>query len=117
LKIKINQLALKTTIGVYEWERQSLMTILADVSIEITYDDIKDNIDDTVNYFSLSQALINRAEQCEYQLLEALIVDLRNVIINFDDRIQAFNIRLIKKGILKEAESTSVELAWNKYDK
>ncbi|MDG2348363.1 MAG: dihydroneopterin aldolase [Gammaproteobacteria bacterium] len=116
MKISINQLELKTLIGVFEWERQSQMSIFADVTLEIDLDTIEDNIENTVNYFTLSQALIKRASECEYELLEALLIDLRNVVIDFDQRINSLQLRLFKKGVLKEAESTSVEIDWHRHN-
>lgn len=101
-------------MGVYEWERQCPMLIHADITVDIDLNSINDNLDSTVNYFTLSQALIKRAAACDYQLLEALLFDLRDVIIGFDDKIKMIRLRLTKKGILKEAQSTSVEIEWFK---
>lgn len=101
-------------MGVYAWERQCLMTIYADIAVEIDLDEINDDIEQTVNYFTLSQALIDRSKQCTYQLMESLLIDLRNLIIGFDARIKSLNICLSKQGILKEAQSTSVSLSWSR---
>ena len=114
MKIHINQLELKTIIGVYEWERQCPMSIYADVSVAIDLDEINDNLASTINYFSLSQTLIKRAKVCDYKLLEALLIDLRNEVIAFDSRIKSISLSLIKRGILKEAQSTSVETVWHR---
>ena len=117
MKIHINQLELKTIIGAYEWERQCPMSIYADVSLEIDLNTIDDDLAGTINYFTLSQALLKRAAACDYQLLEALLIDLRNLIIDFDQRITWVQLRLTKKGILKEAQSTTVEIDWFRNDR
>ena len=67
MKINISQLELKTIMGVYEWERQCPMLIHADITVDIDLNSINDNLDSTVNYFTLSQALIKRAAACDYQ--------------------------------------------------
>lgn len=113
MKIAINQLELTPIIGAFEWERQAPMTIYADIVLECDIPDGDDDLAETVDYYTLSQMLIAEAKQTNFKLLEKLAYFLQHKIIAFDERIKAMTLVVSKKGILQQAQSTSVSLSWS----
>lgn len=110
--IKINQLKLKPIIGAFEWERQTPMTIYADIVIECDIPDAEDELTSTVDYYQLSKTLLHEAAKTDFKLLEKLAYFLQKTILNFDQRIKRLSLTLSKQGILQDAASTSVTLLW-----
>lgn len=58
-KIYITGLAVDTLIGVYDWERERLTTLLLDVELDANLDAAmqSDNVDDTINYADVADCI------------------------------------------------------------
>ena len=83
MHIRIKNLRLRAIIGINDWERKDLQDIVINVDIE--YDGTKpartDNIDDTVNYRSLTKRIIREVEQSRFQLLDSLAGHVLNLVM------------------------------------
>ena len=70
----LHGLKAETLIGVYDWERQQRQTLLLDVDIgtDARPAGHSDNIDDTIHYGDVAEALRHNLAQQQFLLLEAL---------------------------------------------
>ena len=70
----LHGLKAETLIGVYDWERQQRQTLLLDVDIgtDARPAGHSDNIDDTIHYGDIAEALRHNLAQQQFLLLEAL---------------------------------------------
>ena len=79
----INNLAVETVIGVYDWERAVQQRLLID--LELAWDNavpgVSDNVADALDYQAVSEQVTRHLKSHHYQLLEAaaehLAADLR----------------------------------------
>ena len=83
LTIYIDDLALKTTIGVLPWEKKIQQTLY--LSLELSYDASKamqtDCIDDALDYAHQSQSILDYCQQTNHQLLESLANNIANLLL------------------------------------
>lgn len=108
--IRIDNLKLRTLIGIYEWERKRKQTVL--VNIQIDFDGGKaartDKIEDTVDYKAICKAVIKKVESAEYFLVEKLADEILRLIMR-ERRVLSAVVKVDKPGALRFAESVSVE--------
>lgn len=107
--IKIKNLRITTIIGIHEWERSHPREII--INLHMEFDGLKaaksDNINDTIDYDSLSQKITAFVQSTSYGLVEKLAVDLLYKIME-DQRINYAKIEIDKPGAVGNAESVSV---------
>jgi len=110
-KIVIRDLLLRGIIGLNEWERDKKQDILVNITI---YYDIKnagksDSVDDTLNYRSITKAVIEMVDSSNFYLVEALAAEIaRMVTVRF--RAPRAIVRVEKPGALRFARSVGVEI-------
>ncbi len=82
-KIFIKQLQLPVIIGVFEEERQSKQTLLLDIDLftDIHSAHKTDRVNDTLNYATVRQALLNWSSVTQFQLIESLAEYLAQKVI------------------------------------
>lgn len=116
-KIRINQLSLRTIIGAYPQERIERQPI--QVQIEMITDISKaietDNLDNAVNYDTLSKAIVEESEKTEFFLLENLADFILGLVMEEEKVLQA-TVKVTKPFALKNAESVSVELSAERFE-
>jgi len=82
VRIRIENLRLRTIIGINEWERNIKQDII--ISVTFTYDAahaIKDDdIERAVNYKELTKKIISTVEKSQYKLLESLADSVLDII-------------------------------------
>ena len=107
--IFLRNLRIETIIGIFDWERKIKQTVFFDIEMAT---DIKkaaatDHIDDTLDYKSLSKAVIDFVETSEYQLVETLAEKVAELIIN-DFNVPWLKLTLNKKGALRHADDVGI---------
>lgn len=107
--IKIENLKLRTYIGIYDWEKENVQDVV--INIEMEFDGSKagesDNIEDTINYKKITKEIINYVESGKFNLLEKLVTNIGELIMK-DDRVLKSTIRVDKPGALRFTDSVSV---------
>ncbi len=107
--IKIENLKLRTYIGIYDWENNNKQDVV--INIEMVYDGSKagksDNIEDTVDYKIITKEIINYVENGKFNLLERLVNDIGKLVMK-DKRVLKSTIRVDKPGALRFTDSVSV---------
>lgn len=111
-KIIIQGLQLQSLIGVYDWERVNKQALLVDaqLSLDLSCPAQSDDVTHTIDYAELANLLSEIADKSEFQLLEALAGHMIDILFSKYDA-QAITLRITKPGILKNAQSVSVELS------
>jgi FolB domain-containing protein len=98
-------------IGVNDWERKRPQDILINITL---FTDTRraaetDNINDCVNYSTVSKKVQAHAETAERLTVEALANDLAEICLE-EKGVQKVVIRIEKPGAVRFAESVGVEI-------
>lgn len=116
-KIIIKNLLARGIIGVNDWERKRPQNIL--INITILTDTRRaaqtDNLEDCVNYSTMSKKVLAHAESINRMTVEALANDLAKVCLQ-EDGVQTVIVRVEKPGAVRFAESVGVEIERSKND-
>jgi len=110
-KVIIKNLLVRGIIGVNDWERKRPQNILINISL---YTDTRraaktDDIDDCVNYSTMSRKIQAHAESVQRLTVEALANDLAKICLA-EKGVQGVVVRVEKPGAVRFAESVGVEI-------
>ena len=110
-KIIISNLLLRGIIGVNEDERTNKQDILINMTIftDFRRAALSDDIDDAVNYRSITKRIIKHGEDSESFLVEKLVSDFARIIL-IEFEVERVIVRVEKPGALRFAESVGVEI-------
>jgi FolB domain-containing protein len=110
-RIEIKDLLLRGIIGINDWERENKQDIL--INIAMTADLQKagetDNIDDSVNYRTVTKKIIKHIDINEPFTVETLAADIAKICLDEPGVIRA-RVRVEKPGALRFAKSVGVEI-------
>ena len=108
-KIYVEDLRVKATIGIFDWEKQ----IKQDVSIsyEIPHDNVKaakaDAIEATTDYKSITKGIISFVENNKFELVETFAEKIAEMVIK-DFNIDEIRLRVSKPGALRFSKDVGV---------
>lgn len=110
-RIQIVDLLLRTIIGVNEEERRNRQDVLINITL---YADTRaagasDDIEDAVNYRTITKRVIKRVEESGFNLVERMAADIAAICLQ-DPRVEAVDVRVEKPGALRFARSVGVEI-------
>lgn len=116
-KIVIKDLLLRGIIGINPDERVKQQDILINMVI---YADIRqaaksDDIEDAVDYKSITKRIISHVEASSDFLVEKLVTDIARIIITEFD-VEKVQVRVEKPGALRFADSVGIEIIRTKAD-
>ena len=107
--VLIEGLEVRTVIGIYDWEREIRQTVRLD--LEMAWDISKagktDNIEDTLDYKSVSKRLIDFVEASEFGLIESLAEHCAKIIIDEFD-VPWLRLKMSKPGAVRGSENVAV---------
>ncbi|MCK5645911.1 MAG: dihydroneopterin aldolase [Anaerolineales bacterium] len=110
-RIEIKDLLLRGIIGINDWERENKQDIL--INIAMTADLQKagetDNIDDSVNYRTVTKKVIKHIDMNEPFTVETLAADIAKICLDEPGVIRV-RVRVEKPGALRFAKSVGVEI-------
>jgi len=114
-KVIIKNLLARGIIGVNDWERKRPQDILINITL---FTDTRraaetDDINDCVNYSTVSKKVQAHAESAERLTVEALANDLAKICLDEKD-VQKVVVRVEKPGAVRFAESVGVEIERNR---
>lgn len=109
-KISIVDLEVRYRVGVPEAERAQPQRLL--LTVEMEYDftraALTDDISRTINYFVVTQRLLNLGEDREWKLIETLAVEIADIVLR---EFQPLVVHVeIKKFILPQTRYVAVSL-------
>ena len=111
--ISIQNLRLRTVIGVFDWEQKVLQDLIINLELNCelpTIDPECADLNQTVDYKTLTKKIINYVEKGRFYLLEGLGSALLKLALEHDKRITSCVVQLDKPGALRFADSVSVRL-------
>lgn len=113
--LRIENLRLRTVVGIYDWEKQSKQDVV--INVELEFDGsaaIKsDDIDDSINYKTINKEIIAHVENSNFDLIEKIAGDVLDIVMK-DRKIQKATVKIDKPGALRFTDSVSVELSSTK---
>ena len=107
--IKIENLRVRTIVGIFEWEKKVKQDVI--INIEMEFDGAeaieKDEIEYTIDYKSITKKIISEIEEGNYNLIEKIAGDVMRIVIE-DGRVLKATVKIDKPGALRYADSVSV---------
>lgn len=110
-QIIIKDLLLRGIIGINDWEREKAQDILINISLvgDLKPAGSSDNIDDTINYRTITKKVISHVEETQRFTVEALAQDIAAICLQAPG-VQRARVRVEKPGALRFAQSVGVEI-------
>lgn len=110
-RVIIKDLLARGIIGVNDWERKRAQNILINITL---FTDTRragqtDNLEDCVNYSTMSKKVLAHAESVNRLTVEALANDLAKLCLE-EKGVQKVVVRVEKPGAVRFAESVGVEI-------
>lgn len=116
-KILIRDLLVRGIIGLNDWEREKKQDILINLVLHV---DVRpaaasDDIQDSINYRSLTKSIVAHIETSSRFLVEALATDIARIAV-VDFGASKVTVRVEKPGALRFAQSVGVEIERSRAD-
>jgi FolB domain-containing protein len=109
--IRITDLKLRVIIGVEDWERKAKQDVI--INIKFDFDAgkacVNDNIQDTLDYKTLTKRIIKEAEGSSFFLLEKFAQRILDTVLDYP-LVKKASVRVDKPFALRFADSVSIEL-------
>jgi FolB domain-containing protein len=114
-KVIIKNLLARGIIGVNDWERKRAQNILINITM---FTDTRragetDNLEDCINYSTMSKKVLTHAENITRLTVEALANDLAKKCLQ-EIGVRSVIVRVEKPGAVRFAESVGVEIERSK---
>jgi D-erythro-7,8-dihydroneopterin triphosphate epimerase len=111
-RIHIKDLLVSGILGINPDERVNPQDILVNATLwaDTGPAALSDDIDDAVNYRTITKRLIAHIEQGEPMLVERLVAELVGICFESDDRVKAVEMTVEKPGALRHARSVGITI-------
>lgn len=111
-KIFVKDLLVRGIIGINPEERVKLQDIVINLTIfaNIRRAAESDDIDDAVNYKSITKRVIEHVESSSDHLVEKLVTDIARIVLTEFVGVERVRVRVDKPGALRFAESVGIEI-------
>lgn len=111
-KIFVKDLLVRGIIGINPEERVKLQDIVINMTVfaDIRRAAATDEIEDAVNYRSITKRVIEHVESSSDYLVEKLVSDIARIMLTEFDGIERVRVRVEKPGALRFAESVGIEI-------
>ena len=107
--IFISELRIETVIGIFDWERQIKQAVILDIELatDIRKAAGSDQIQDTIDYKTLTKRVISYVESSEFQLVETLAERICELIRD-EFGVPWVRLKLNKPGALRGARDVGI---------
>lgn len=110
-RIEISDLLLRAIIGINDWERAERQDVLLNITL---FGDLRaagesDQIEDTINYRTVTKQIIQHVESSRRFTIEALAADVARICLK-EKGVARVRVRLEKPGARRFARSVGVEI-------
>ncbi|MBY4676063.1 dihydroneopterin aldolase [Marinobacterium arenosum] len=107
--VYIRELEVETVIGIYDWEREVRQTVSLDLEMgtDISAAAATEDIENTLNYKSVSKRLISFISQSEFLLVETMAEEIAEIVLN-EFNVRWLRLRLGKPGAVRQAKDVGV---------
>ena len=107
--IKIDNLKLRTVVGIYEWEKKTKQDVI--INVEMEFDGARaietDDIEDTVDYKAITKKIIAMVEGTQFNLIERIAGEAMKIVME-NEKVDKASVRVDKPGALRFTDSVSV---------
>lgn len=110
-QIQIEDLHLRTIIGVNEEERRDRQDVLVNIVLHVDTRPAgaSDRIEDAVNYRTITKRVIRLVEGSSFYLVERMAAEIAAVCLE-EAQVEEVDVRVEKPGALRFARSVGVEI-------
>jgi FolB domain-containing protein len=117
-KIHIKDLLLRTIIGINDEERRDRQDVLINIVLDadMRAAGASDDMDDAVNYRTITKRVIKLVEGSQFFLVEKLAAEIAAICLD-DPRVERAVVRVEKPGALRFARSVGVEIERTRADR
>jgi len=107
--IFLRGLAIETIIGIYDWERETLQTVVLDLEMawDIAPAAASDSIADALDYKAVSKRVIKFVEESSFFLVETLAERVARLLLD-EFSVPWVRLTLNKKGAIRGASDVGV---------
>jgi len=107
--VYIRELEVETVIGIYDWEREIRQTVSLDLEMgtDINAAAATEDIENTLNYKSVSDRLISFISESEFLLVETMAQQIADIVMN-EFGVRWVRLRLGKPGAVPAARDVGV---------
>ena len=107
--VYIRELEVETVIGIYDWEREIRQVVNLDLEMgtDIRQAANSEDIENTLNYKSVSDRLIQFIEQSEFLLVETMAEQISDIVLQ-EFSVNWLRLRLGKPGAVPQAKDVGV---------
>ena len=110
-RIQIEDLVVRTIIGIYDRERDRCQDVVVNITLwtDITAAARSDDIEQAVDYRSLTKNIIEHVEDSRCMLLERLVEEISALVLE-DAAIVSTSVKVEKPGALRFSRSVGIEI-------
>jgi len=110
-QIHIKDLHLRTIIGINEEERRNRQDVLINIVMDADSSQAgeSDDIDDAVNYRTITKRIIQLVESSHFYLVEKMAAEIAAICLD-DPRVERARVTVEKPGALRFARSVGVSI-------
>lgn len=115
--IFVKDLLVRGIVGLNDWERKKRQDIVINlwVDADLRAPGASDNVDETLNYRTLTKAVIAHVEASSHFLVEKLAAEIAKIAVT-EYGAERIRVRVEKPGALRFAESVGVEIVRGRSD-
>ncbi len=116
-KIHIKDLLLRTIIGINDEERRNRQDVLINLVLhaDLRPAGASDDIDDAVNYRTITKRIIALVENSQFFLVEKMADEIAQICLE-DRRVKRVRVQVEKPGALRFARSVGVSIKRSRKD-
>ncbi|MEE2856955.1 MAG: dihydroneopterin aldolase [Planctomycetota bacterium] len=110
-RIQIEDLIVRTVIGIFDRERDRCQEVVINITLwtDITAAARSDDIEQAVDYRSLTKNIIEHVKSSRCMLLERLVEEISGLILE-NEAIVATRVKVEKPGALRFSRSVGIEI-------
>ena len=110
-RIQIEDLVVRTVIGIFDRERDRCQEVVINITLwtDITAAARSDDIEQAVDYRSLTKNIIEHVTSSHCMLLERLVEEISGLILE-NEAIVATRVKVEKPGALRFSRSVGIEI-------
>ncbi len=110
-RIHIEGMSFYCIIGINDWERVAKQPVEIDLTlyVDLSRAAETDDVDDTVNYRTISRSVRDFVEGSSFGLIERLAEGVAALCLD-DDRVQRVDVKLRKPGALRLGRTVGLEI-------
>jgi|TARA_B100000809_G_scaffold121250_1_gene119425 D-erythro-7,8-dihydroneopterin triphosphate epimerase len=111
-RIDIHDLMIRAIVGINDDERVNRQDVVINITLwtDTAQAGRTDEIDDTINYRTLSKRVIELVEESSFFLVEKLAAEIARVGLEFSDSIERVRISVEKPGAVRFARSVGITI-------